>query len=91
METVTGHWDGRDIRDTLIVLCPRMSQLDPSNMAWRDIGDIWDIVPYLSHVPADAWQLEYEHKLRLYQPDERAIERRDLVKALPRKAKNLSI
>jgi hypothetical protein len=48
METVTGHWDGRDIRDTYIVLCPRMSQLDQSNMAWRDIGDIWDIVPDLS-------------------------------------------
>ena len=40
METLTGHWDSRDNRDTLIVLCPEMSQRDPSYMAWDNLGQM---------------------------------------------------
>jgi hypothetical protein len=44
METMTGHWDSRDSRDTPIGWCPCPSQHDPSYMACRDIWDIWDIL-----------------------------------------------
>jgi hypothetical protein len=48
METMTGHWDSRDNRDTLIVLCPEMSQRDPSFMAWDNLGQMSQNVPDLS-------------------------------------------
>ena len=54
METMIGHWDGRDNRDTLIVLCPEMSQLDPSYMAWDKFRDNVPGCPGLVPVPAVA-------------------------------------
>lgn len=49
-----GHWDGRDNRDTLIVLCPEMSQLDPSYMAWDKFRDNVPGCPGLVPVPERA-------------------------------------
>ena len=45
METITGHWDSRDNSGHFLVLCPRMSQHDPSYMAGDNLGQMSRNVP----------------------------------------------
>jgi hypothetical protein len=71
MEALTGHWDSRDNRDTLIVLCPEMSQHDPS---YYGVGQLWTNVPECPGlVPCPSMNLAlieprlYLGKPRIYQ------------------------